>query len=125
MLNPLEYEYVPRTQKTRQRSTRLNDSIVMETLRAGQAVDDNWKLKLAYFKVKDFALHEMERRFYENSDSLMAIGEFNNINSRIFNVNAPSLLTNIGLVLLSEAELYVVRMFVAEDMTIFDNKKRN
>lgn len=109
-----------RPQRIRQRSNRLNDSIVMETLgerhievEAQTGIEkEKLLLKSQYFSVIDRVSSEMNSRFYENSDILTAITEVNNIGSDNFDRNALEPLSEINLTLPSEAELLMVKQFI-------------
>lgn len=118
-----------RPQRIRQRCSRLNDSIVMATLgerqiEIGAQNEDQRQIILAksqYFDIIDRILMEMNRRFQENSDILIAITEVNNLESDDFDRNALEPLNEINLTLPSEAELTVVKKFLSKE----ENKKGN
>lgn len=67
-----QFEHLRRPQRTRERSSRLSNSIVMETL--GENIGDNG-LKPIYFEVIDNVLNEINRRFHENNDILSALSK--------------------------------------------------
>lgn len=116
VLSSIEYENVPRVKRTRQRSTRLNDSIVMESLGEGQDDGEYQQLQSAYYEVIDYTLIEMEKRFNDNSEILMAISELNNLTSKTFDLKTLTPLKSIGLTLPSESELNVVKTYLLEEI---------
>lgn len=93
-----------RPRRIRQRSSQLTDSVVMETLGESSSDDENQALKSAYLEVIDYILNEMDKRFHNNSDVLMAISELNNMHASDFDRNVLKPLENIGLVLPPEAD---------------------
>lgn len=115
----------PSTSRVRQRSTRLSNSIVMETLgeRNSENENENRVLKSAFFEVTDYVLNEMERRFNNNSKILTAISELNNISADDFDKKTLEPLTDIGLVLPSDAELNVVKQFICNEQKKQKTKK--
>lgn len=124
-LATIGYADVPRTRRVRQRSSRLNDSVVMETLGEDHFENENDRLKSTYFEVIDKVLVEMKRRFHNNSDILIAISELNNLNSNTFSRDALEPLKDIRLILPSEAELNVVTKFLAKEMEKPENANNN
>lgn len=109
-------ESTENTIDTVQQSSRLSDSIVMETLGEGRSGHET--LKSVYLEVVDYVSSEMRRRFHENSDILIAISEINSIGSRDFNKVLPE----IGLVLPQEAELNIVQTFLARETAKKENE---
>lgn len=122
-LSTIDSEDVSRPPRIHQRSTRLTDSVVMETL--GENQNKNETLKSVYFEVIDYVLSEMRKRFHNNSDILMAISELNKIISNDFDRNALRPLTKIGLVLPSETELDIVKTFLAKETKKIENKNKS
>ncbi|XP_055304939.1 uncharacterized protein LOC129569799 [Sitodiplosis mosellana] len=116
-------DFEPRPQRIRQRSTRLNNSIVLETLgerhievdAQNNVEKETLLLKSQYFNVIDRVSSEMARRFDENTDILTAIDEVNNIGDDDFDRNALKPLSEINLTLPSEAELSVVKQFLSKE----------
>lgn len=123
-LTALEAESLPTPRRIRHRSTRLNDSVVMDSLGERQSEVDNGKFKSMYFEVIDYVLSEMRRRFQNNNNILLAISELNNINSNKFDQNSLGPLEEIGLVLPSESELQVVKTFLAKEMEKPENEHK-
>lgn len=110
-------EQTPRPQRIRQRSSRLNNSIVMETLG-----EDSREvgLKPVYFEIIDSIISEINKRFHENSDILMALSELNEINTN-FDRKILEPLQRIGLTLPSDAEFQVVLKYFVQEKEKPDN----
>lgn len=112
------FEYAPRPQRIRQRSSRLTDSVVMETI--GEGSTDN--MKPVYFEIIDSICNEIEKRFHHNSDILNALSDLSEMKSNIDRkVLEP--LEKIGLILPTEAELNVVSNFLMKEKEKPENAK--
>lgn len=119
--NQSQNENQSRPTRVRQRSSRLSNSIVTETL--GEREPENIALKSAFFEVIDYVLNEMKKRFHNNSDILTAISDLNNVNSVDFDKKALEPLKDIGLILPSDSELDVVKNFICNEQKKPENKK--
>lgn len=113
------FEKTSRPQRIRQRSSRLSDSIVMETI--GEDSRDIG-LKPVYFEIIDSICEEIKRRFHNNSDILNALSDLSELNPNT-ELNALKPLEMIGLTLPSEAELNVVKQFLSKEKEKPENAK--
>lgn len=104
-------EDVPRPRRIRRRSSRLNESIVMETL-GDDSRDD---LKPVYFEIIDNITNEFEKRFHNNSAILTALSDLNTITDSNFDRKTLEPLERIGLILPFEAELDVVSRYLIKE----------
>lgn len=105
------FDYAPRPRRIRQRSSRLTDSIVMDTI--GEDSRDIG-MKSVYFEIIDTICNEIKRRFNNNSDILNALSDLSEMNSNT-EINCLKPLEKIGLTLPSEAELKVVSNFLMKE----------
>lgn len=112
------------TQRIRQRSCRLSNSIVMGTLGEGETTGGEiLVLKSKCFETIDYVVSEMKRRFDENSEILMAIAEAKNLFSDQFDRNVLLPLNEIGLVIPSEAEINVFKEYMLKEKRKPDYKE--
>ena len=121
----LELMSLQRQKRIRQRSSLLSDSIVMETLGENQIevedMNESLLLKTKYFSVIDRVLTEIWRRFYDNSDILIAITEANSIDQDDFDLSCLAPLNEINLKLPSKTELTIVKQFWPKNKTHKEN----
>lgn len=121
-LNGIERSETLRPQRIRRRASRLTDFVVMETLGEDNFENENQALKASYIEIIDNVLSEMDKRFDNNCDILIAISELNNINTSGFDINVLKPLTSIGLVLPSQSELNVVQTYLANETKKPENR---
>lgn len=68
-------EFEPRVQRISRRTTRLDESIVMSILgeRKNEMDRENILFKSLYFEVTDRVCRQIQSRFQENNEILMAV----------------------------------------------------
>lgn len=104
------HSITPRVRRARQQSTRLRDSIVMSTTGQNQFEDEISELKSVYYEIIDSISNEMKDRFDNNCEILNAIDS-------VQDLDRDSLLplSEIGVEIPEQAELTVVKRFLAKE----------
>lgn len=94
------------SRRVRPRSTKLSDSVVLETL--GERNDDMVEIKSAFFDIIDNILLEMKKRFTENDQILLAL-------STAYQMEGDNLeeLSSLGFELPSAGELSVAKRYIS------------
>lgn len=103
-----EFEYVPRPRRVRNRTSRLTDSVVAETIGEG---DIDVRFKPIYFEIIDSICNELKRRFHHNSDILYELSDLQQLDSNI-DIKSLEPLAKIGLVVPSQTELSLVANYL-------------
>lgn len=93
------------TRQNRARSSRLKDFVVTETL--GERTEEPLELKSIYFQIIDVIVTELNARFSENDEILVALSEADNMD-----ITDLQPLQKLGIQLPSEAELKVAKKYV-------------
>lgn len=102
--------------QNRGRSTRLNDFVILETL--GERSEEPVALKSIYFQIIDVTVTELNARFSENNEILLALSETDNMN-----IDDLKPLQKLGIQLPSESELKVAKKYI--DTKRADHNKIN
>lgn len=108
----------PAEKRNRRRSSRLNDSIVYETL--GERGDCEVEIRAAFFDVIDSTVNELERRFNNNNEILLAISD-----SPEMDIHKLQPLTEVNIKLPSKEELSIAKAFIDNERQRQEQEKAN
>lgn len=118
-----QFDEPTQSTRRRRRSTLLNDSVVMSTLGEGDTDDEKVSLKRCFFEIIDLVVAEMERRFNQNNDILMAVAAADDFLNDDFSLDALQPLTTLNVELPSPEEYAVVRSFLLNKKNEEKNEK--
>lgn len=105
-------DFIPDLRRNSRRPSRLDNFVVMTTIGERETENDTLRLKQIYFEIIDKTIREINSRFTENNEILMALVAANEIDKHDFDSVALKPLAALGLQLPSNSEIEVAGTYL-------------